>query len=567
TGEFLRLKNIEDILALCIEDIKAERSTLEDCLGQHSSVRRQLEPLLRIALSIKESPPFKPTSDFRVRARVHLMNYIHDKRNENRSWKDVFNSDVRQCWYSGWLKTVAIIVAVILAFSALGTGTAYASKDSLPGETLYSVKIGTEQIRRLLTVNDIAQIELELTFADIRLKEIEALAHKNPTMITLATTGYEENTAKAIDKAEICKDRGICAENLEMVALTTSKHISLLDMIIDSVTKTNKEFARQAEEVAFRAQFRALRALAAEDPVRAIHRNVENMQNRLNRANDKADEGEFIEVEESLRQFKEMHKFGEELSQIVKDSGYFPTVIDAINAQARAAQMEALSKMSGKVSKETLATVKEVMGISVENRGKEDTGPPQKGADNIPQKPDNYSEETNNKPEEPGNIADETGNGSGEPGDGSGEPGDGFGQSGGGSGESGGGSGESGSGSGESGGGSGESGGGSGESGGGSGESGGGSGEPGDGSGEPGGGSGEPGNSSGEPGEGSGEPGDGSGEPGDGSGEPGDGSSEPDGGSGEPNSGSGEPNGGSGEPNDGSGEPNDGSGEPGGGPQ
>ena len=178
------MNNIENILILCIKDIKAGRSTLEDCLDQHSSIRRQLEPLLRIALSIQQPPPFKPTNDFRVRARVQLMNYIHDKRNENRSWKDVLNSYIRQSWYSGWLKTVAIVVAVILAFSALGTGTAYASKDSLPGDPLYSVKIGTEQVRRLLTVNDIARIELELAFADLRLKEIEALANQ-PVVLLL----------------------------------------------------------------------------------------------------------------------------------------------------------------------------------------------------------------------------------------------------------------------------------------------------------------------------------------------------------------------------------------------
>ncbi|MFC2000922.1 DUF5667 domain-containing protein [Chloroflexota bacterium] len=424
------MKNIEDILALCIEDIKAGRSTLEDCLGQHSSVRRQLEPLLRIALSIQEPPHFKPTKDFRISARVQLMSYIHDKRNENRSWKDVFNFDIGKSWYSGWLKTVAIIVAVILAFSALGTGTAYASKDSLPGESLYSVKIGTEQVRRLLTVNDIARIELELTFADIRLKEIEVLANKYPEMITLAARGYENNIAIAIDKAESYKDRGISAEELEMVALATSKHISLLDRIIDSVTATDKEVVKQAEEIAFRAQFKALRTLAEEDPTRAIQRNVENMQDRLNRADTRADQGEFIEVEESLRQFEEMYKFGEEISQIAKDSDYSTTVINAINALARVDQMEVLSKMSDKVSEETLATVKEVMGISIENHGKEDTGPPQKGADNILEKPDNYSEESNDKTEEPGNIAYESGGGSGESDGGSGESDDSSGESG-----------------------------------------------------------------------------------------------------------------------------------------
>ena len=128
------MKKTEDILARCIEDIKAGRADLEGCLAGCPSMRRQLEPLLRIALSIKEPTPIKPADDFRISARVQLMEYIHNEQNKKKSWRTVFNSSMRQSWHAGWFKAVAIIVAVLVALSASGAGTAYAAKDSLPGK-------------------------------------------------------------------------------------------------------------------------------------------------------------------------------------------------------------------------------------------------------------------------------------------------------------------------------------------------------------------------------------------------------------------------------------------------
>ena len=53
-GEEMDLKKFEDILVQCIEDIKAGRSSIEDCLDRYPSVREQLEPLLRTALEIRK---------------------------------------------------------------------------------------------------------------------------------------------------------------------------------------------------------------------------------------------------------------------------------------------------------------------------------------------------------------------------------------------------------------------------------------------------------------------------------------------------------------------------------
>ena len=70
------MKKIEDILSVCIEDIRAGRTTMEECLDRYSDMRSQLEPLLRLALNIHKPPAFKPSAGFKTAARVRLMESI-----------------------------------------------------------------------------------------------------------------------------------------------------------------------------------------------------------------------------------------------------------------------------------------------------------------------------------------------------------------------------------------------------------------------------------------------------------------------------------------------------------
>ena len=426
------MKKIEDILALCIKDIKSGSSNLSDCLDRYAYIRRELEPLLRIALSIQEPPPVQLSNAFRVRARVQLMEQIHALKSESKSRRYFFGSGIRQTWYAGLLKTVAIIAAIAIAVSALGAGTAYASQDSLPGNTLYPVKMGTEQFRRLLTTDDAARVELELTFASIRLQEIEVLANKGTDRITMAANRYEQAIAMAIERAEQTGERDVSVNVLEMVALAISNHLSILDRIEDGVPENSKKVIKHAKEIAITEQIRALRSLALNNPVRAAEINIDTMQSRLNRAKAKADEGQLVAVEDALQQFKELRRFGDELSQIAKGLGYGATAIDDLHRRATPAQMEVLDAIYGRLSKETIAAIEDAMGIPIGGHGKEgeesqDKGTPDDASekpDGASEKPGDDSEEHGNGSGEPGNSSEEPGNDPGEPGNGSGEPGD-----------------------------------------------------------------------------------------------------------------------------------------------
>jgi streptogramin lyase len=54
-------KKMEEILELCLADIKDGRATLDECLSRYAEQARDLEPLLRVAISLRKMSPPQPS--------------------------------------------------------------------------------------------------------------------------------------------------------------------------------------------------------------------------------------------------------------------------------------------------------------------------------------------------------------------------------------------------------------------------------------------------------------------------------------------------------------------------
>ncbi len=361
------MKKIEDILAQCLEDIKAGRATMADCLTIYPAQRQQLEPLLRIAVSIQEPPDIKPSHAFKVRARVHLMEHIHARRAVIKWPWFRYTGQVKPIPYKRRFNMVSIIVAVVLAISALGGGTAYASQGSLPGDILYPVKLSTEQVRQVLATNDTAKAELYLTFANSRVEEVTALVERGrPEKADIAVNGYDKAIAMAIEKMEKASDKGLgIADTSEEVASATLKHLEVLEGLLETVPDEAKPAIEKAIEVSAKGQENALRALAGENPVRATEINLASMEGRLNRAKAKAEENDIEEVEVALAQFQALNEFGEEISQIAQELGKNTTAIDELVALATSIHLEILAVVYEKVPEQAKGAIEQAMEKSV----------------------------------------------------------------------------------------------------------------------------------------------------------------------------------------------------------
>ncbi|UCG83206.1 MAG: hypothetical protein JSW38_13760 [Dehalococcoidia bacterium] len=413
------MKRIDRILAKCIDDIRSGKTNLADCLDRYPDVCNELEPLLRIALSIKEPADIRPSDEFKVRARVNLMEHIHASQSGKRAVRSTSQAGVKHGWHISWASAVAIAVAVILTISAAGTGAAYASQSSLPGDALYSVKLGTEQLQRVVTFDDAAEVELELKFASTRLDELEEIVSTsvNQTAMTtdrydriltmsivnftrgdakkaytaqserisMAAAGYERNISLAINKAV---EAGDDETSLERVALAVLNHLERIDRIEDLASEDTRGTISNFKEIAVNSHINALRNLAEVNPVRAAEINLQAMQGRLGRAEAEAAKGNGKDVENALREYERLRRFGEEISDSAGMRGQDTTAIDEMNARATNAHLETLGSIYGQVSQETKGAVEQAMGVAVEEHRQAVQGLQQQGAQgDIPTEP------------------------------------------------------------------------------------------------------------------------------------------------------------------------------------
>jgi hypothetical protein len=167
------------------------------------------------------------------------------------------------------MNRTAIIVATVLVLAALAGGTAYASQASLPGDALYSVKLGTEQMRMTLPGDDVARAERALSFADRRIVEIEALADQGRSeYLDLAADKYQDAINMALARIEEATGKGLVAGNVTgnvtaRVAEATSIHLGVLAELYESeeVPEQAKDAIARAMEVSLTGHVAALQAL------------------------------------------------------------------------------------------------------------------------------------------------------------------------------------------------------------------------------------------------------------------------------------------------------------------
>ncbi|MFC1992846.1 DUF5667 domain-containing protein [Chloroflexota bacterium] len=337
------MKKTEETLIQCIDDIKAGKASLEDCLSRYPDVCSELEPLLKIALSIKEKPDIKPSDAFKVRARDNLMEHIHANQSQKKVAIPSSQSGIKYGWFTGWARAVAITVAVVLVVAAAGTGTAYAAQSSLPCDTLYSVKLGTEQLQRIFTFDTATEVELELKFASTRLDELEELVSMptaqaikingtgkiltmsvisfmpseteksyttQPERIAKAAAGYEKNLNLAISKSEQLKDNEAL---LETVALAILNHLDRLDEIEDKASGEMVQVIASSKAAALNGHMNAVRNLAEVNPVRANEINQQVIQNRLERAETETARGNSKKAQDALQEMEKLRQFGDEI--------------------------------------------------------------------------------------------------------------------------------------------------------------------------------------------------------------------------------------------------------------
>jgi hypothetical protein len=358
---------IEDILEQSIEEVKAGRYSIEECMARYPQMHRELEPLLRTALLIGAPPDVKPSTRFKIQARVRLMEQISSRQNMTKATGrflpaiSIFNHAP---------KIAVAIIAVVLALFSVGGSTVHASQDSLPGDTLYSVKLVSEQIRVALTFSSSEKTELYLSLAENRIEEMAALADSNRTKdVGNAAEGFEKALGRALSEAgeSAAFDQPRLFETL---SLATPHYLTVLDSVYDSVPKAAKTGVKAAREASIKNQQSALRALAKDNPSRAVEINLATMDGRLDRATSSGEAQDSAGLEAALQEYENMQQFGQDIAEIAQGLGQDVTSIGQLVAAATTKHLEILAAVYEKVPEQARSAIENAMSNAAAAHGK-----------------------------------------------------------------------------------------------------------------------------------------------------------------------------------------------------
>jgi hypothetical protein len=182
-------KYLEDIFNECLERIRQGES-IESCLSSYPEYAAELEELLSTVLNVRwRASIAQPRPEFKARARAQFMGSLRYAQQVEQPKKPGIFSLQR-----AWVPALASVL--ILLFGTVGT--AAASANAMPDQTLYHVKLATEQVRLTFTLSDEEKVKYNVKLAENRSQEIVFMAEKGETeQITAATDRLSKHLQEA----------------------------------------------------------------------------------------------------------------------------------------------------------------------------------------------------------------------------------------------------------------------------------------------------------------------------------------------------------------------------------
>jgi hypothetical protein len=187
--------SLENALAECLEAMEEGRLSIEQCRERYPEDWKELRQLLPLVSTLREAPSVIPSFNFRRDSRRHLIAQLPPRTSSSGiDWVLSRLSSLFKWGNVYTIKPAMQLIAILLAIIILGTGVgvAYASDDSLPGDTLYPIKIVVEKLQMLLTFDDANEAQLQISFAQRRIGEMKVLAERGGFEdIQTAAEGYQ----------------------------------------------------------------------------------------------------------------------------------------------------------------------------------------------------------------------------------------------------------------------------------------------------------------------------------------------------------------------------------------
>ena len=228
----------EEILANCIEEVRSGKSTVEDCIKRYPALGKELRAMLEIAVSIKPEET-SPSAEFKARARLHLF----DAEKQPAAVKTT--NHFRNWFALTPVKVTASVLLVLLIFAAVGGGTVYAAQSSTPGDILYPVKTGAENIQLTLTTSPVAKARLYLQLAQKRINEMAQQAKLNRNINPQSEETVTNLFDKALAELNIASNAQAINNTLSYLSVASLNEELELKQVVGSTAQTNQPVLQQ----------------------------------------------------------------------------------------------------------------------------------------------------------------------------------------------------------------------------------------------------------------------------------------------------------------------------------
>ena len=154
------MNELEFALEDCLQQLAANKSSLDQCLKSYPGLASELRPLLETALRLQQGRDVLPSAAFRERTRAELAEHIasHPRRPSKRR-----------------RPIPGFALPVLILALAFVVSTAFA-QSALPGQSLYSWKLSAERAWRVTSVDPLS---FDLSLADRRTDELITVCNHN----------------------------------------------------------------------------------------------------------------------------------------------------------------------------------------------------------------------------------------------------------------------------------------------------------------------------------------------------------------------------------------------------
>jgi len=156
-----------NVLETCLKELD-NGTDIDTLLRRYPDLSGEFRPILEAALTARKMSVQEPSPDVAKRNKEKVLGHIAVLREKESTRNPHF------AWPAQFRRTVVSLSILILLFAS-GTRLVSASSNTVPGDRLYSLKRGWEDISLFFTFDTARYHELELEYENERLEELHEL--------------------------------------------------------------------------------------------------------------------------------------------------------------------------------------------------------------------------------------------------------------------------------------------------------------------------------------------------------------------------------------------------------